>query len=242
MLPIDAPDKHGNGGLLKEVFYWKTFLYLQVSNWFINARVRLWKPMVEEMYLEEQREAEEAAMSERRAREQVSMNNSSFEAQYEGCRDRSGLLNDVTRNGQSSACMPKEFSVTDQDGEPDTQGGQGPAGMCLENTVEMHSRLLVVQHHLNGGMADTYNQEGREPKKHRNDGYDPSSAPTTSTGVSLTLGLQNCEANLMSALGSSSMLSKYQMELDNQSNVQLNTRADQFNDRLAGQVIENRRF
>ncbi|KAL6501722.1 hypothetical protein OROGR_026855 [Orobanche gracilis] len=27
-----------------------------VSNWFINARVRLWKPMVEEMYLEEQKE------------------------------------------------------------------------------------------------------------------------------------------------------------------------------------------
>lgn len=25
----------------------------QVSNWFINARVRLWKPMVEEMYTEE---------------------------------------------------------------------------------------------------------------------------------------------------------------------------------------------
>jgi hypothetical protein len=25
----------------------------QVSNWFINARVRLWKPMVEEMYVEE---------------------------------------------------------------------------------------------------------------------------------------------------------------------------------------------
>ncbi|KAJ0911245.1 putative transcription factor Homeodomain-TALE-KNOX family [Helianthus annuus] len=24
----------------------------QVSNWFINARVRLWKPMIEEMYLE----------------------------------------------------------------------------------------------------------------------------------------------------------------------------------------------
>lgn len=24
----------------------------QVSNWFINARVRLWKPMIEEMYTE----------------------------------------------------------------------------------------------------------------------------------------------------------------------------------------------
>ncbi|KAK1321621.1 hypothetical protein QJS10_CPA03g02007 [Acorus calamus] len=28
----------------------------QVSNWFINARVRLWKPMVEEMYMEETKE------------------------------------------------------------------------------------------------------------------------------------------------------------------------------------------
>ncbi|XP_049361478.1 homeobox protein BEL1 homolog [Solanum verrucosum] len=31
----------------------------QVSNWFINARVRLWKPMVEEMYIEETKEEEE---------------------------------------------------------------------------------------------------------------------------------------------------------------------------------------
>ncbi|XP_027342688.1 BEL1-like homeodomain protein 1 [Abrus precatorius] len=32
----------------------------QVSNWFINARVRLWKPMVEEMYMEEMKEHEQA--------------------------------------------------------------------------------------------------------------------------------------------------------------------------------------
>lgn len=31
---------------------------MQVSNWFINARVRLWKPMVEEMYLEETKQQE----------------------------------------------------------------------------------------------------------------------------------------------------------------------------------------
>ncbi|OIV92280.1 hypothetical protein TanjilG_00298 [Lupinus angustifolius] len=31
----------------------------QVSNWFINARVRLWKPMVEEMYMEEMKENEQ---------------------------------------------------------------------------------------------------------------------------------------------------------------------------------------
>uniref|UniRef100_A0A0A9HFM2 Homeobox domain-containing protein n=1 Tax=Arundo donax TaxID=35708 RepID=A0A0A9HFM2_ARUDO len=33
----------------------------QVSNWFINARVRLWKPMVEEMYVEEMKGPQEGA-------------------------------------------------------------------------------------------------------------------------------------------------------------------------------------
>ncbi|XP_061374443.1 BEL1-like homeodomain protein 4 [Gastrolobium bilobum] len=37
----------------------------QVSNWFINARVRLWKPMVEEMYQQELKEAECAEERER---------------------------------------------------------------------------------------------------------------------------------------------------------------------------------
>lgn len=36
----------------------------QVSNWFINARVRLWKPMVEEMYLEETKEHENMGSSD----------------------------------------------------------------------------------------------------------------------------------------------------------------------------------
>ncbi|KAJ1257559.1 hypothetical protein BS78_10G005400 [Paspalum vaginatum] len=33
----------------------------QVSNWFINARVRLWKPMIEDMYMEEEKQQSEAA-------------------------------------------------------------------------------------------------------------------------------------------------------------------------------------
>lgn len=37
----------------------------QVSNWFINARVRLWKPMVEEMYKEEMKENENSNNSEK---------------------------------------------------------------------------------------------------------------------------------------------------------------------------------
>ncbi|KAF4346978.1 hypothetical protein G4B88_002192, partial [Cannabis sativa] len=35
------------------------FLHPYVSNWFINARVRLWKPMVEEMYIEETKSHED---------------------------------------------------------------------------------------------------------------------------------------------------------------------------------------
>ncbi|KAL5747536.1 hypothetical protein ACOSP7_024539 [Xanthoceras sorbifolium] len=35
----------------------------QVSNWFINARVRLWKPMVEEMYIEETKEQDNTMAS-----------------------------------------------------------------------------------------------------------------------------------------------------------------------------------
>ncbi|KAL4310924.1 hypothetical protein GQ457_01G014770 [Hibiscus cannabinus] len=37
----------------------------QVSNWFINARVRLWKPMVEDMYLEEIKEQEQNGSEEK---------------------------------------------------------------------------------------------------------------------------------------------------------------------------------
>ncbi|KAL2333660.1 hypothetical protein Fmac_014873 [Flemingia macrophylla] len=47
----------------------------QVSNWFINARVRLWKPMVEDMYQQELKEAEGEEEEEERERNQSSNNN-----------------------------------------------------------------------------------------------------------------------------------------------------------------------
>ncbi|KAI4369127.1 hypothetical protein MLD38_017611 [Melastoma candidum] len=37
----------------------------QVSNWFINARVRLWKPMVEEMYMEEVNDQEQNGVDDK---------------------------------------------------------------------------------------------------------------------------------------------------------------------------------
>ncbi|XP_022775262.1 BEL1-like homeodomain protein 2 [Durio zibethinus] len=50
----------------------------QVSNWFINARVRLWKPMVEDMY---QQETKEEAENNERERNPNNSNNSSNNAQ-----------------------------------------------------------------------------------------------------------------------------------------------------------------
>ncbi|KAG6775811.1 hypothetical protein POTOM_019307 [Populus tomentosa] len=47
----------------------------QVSNWFINARVRLWKPMVEEMYQQEAKDEEPGA--EDRERKPTSSNSNS---------------------------------------------------------------------------------------------------------------------------------------------------------------------
>ncbi|XP_058087393.1 BEL1-like homeodomain protein 1 [Magnolia sinica] len=43
----------------------------QVSNWFINARVRLWKPMVEEMYLEETKELEQNGSDEKTSKSEI---------------------------------------------------------------------------------------------------------------------------------------------------------------------------
>ncbi|XP_039018771.1 homeobox protein ATH1-like isoform X2 [Hibiscus syriacus] len=50
----------------------------QVSNWFINARVRLWKPMIEEMYLEMNRRKarqNEEGTNSRNPQSQISINN-----------------------------------------------------------------------------------------------------------------------------------------------------------------------
>ncbi|KAG6501897.1 homeobox protein ATH1-like isoform X1 [Zingiber officinale] len=44
----------------------------QVSNWFINARVRLWKPMIEDMYVELNKKKTDEALDGERRRFQVS--------------------------------------------------------------------------------------------------------------------------------------------------------------------------
>ncbi|CAN1224941.1 BEL1-like homeodomain protein 2 [Linum grandiflorum] len=49
----------------------------QVSNWFINARVRLWKPMIEDMYQQEAKEADDDTSQDNREHEQAVQQTSS---------------------------------------------------------------------------------------------------------------------------------------------------------------------
>ncbi|CAL4928756.1 unnamed protein product [Urochloa decumbens] len=52
----------------------------QVSNWFINARVRLWKPMVEEMYVEEMKDGQDDGSGGSGGQQSINPNPSSSHA------------------------------------------------------------------------------------------------------------------------------------------------------------------
>nr|VDD35584.1 unnamed protein product [Brassica oleracea] len=53
MLARQTGLSRGQSFLSSRWFFFFVFIFHVVSNWFINARVRLWKPMVEEIYKEE---------------------------------------------------------------------------------------------------------------------------------------------------------------------------------------------
>ncbi|KAL3347348.1 hypothetical protein AABB24_021163 [Solanum stoloniferum] len=61
----------------------------QVSNWFINARVRLWKPMVEEMYLEEIKEHEQNGLGQEKTSKLGEQNDDSTTSRSIATQDKS---------------------------------------------------------------------------------------------------------------------------------------------------------
>ena len=65
---------------LSNILFVILFRCYQVSNWFINARVRLWKPMIEEMYLElgKRNGGEDGAEEECRSHETTKVRESSW--------------------------------------------------------------------------------------------------------------------------------------------------------------------
>ncbi|CAH9133119.1 unnamed protein product [Cuscuta epithymum] len=73
----------------------------QVSNWFINARVRLWKPMVEEMYTEEMKGQDQQPLN---GKEEINK-----------ATKRNQASKDINAGGGGPAGKPSTNKSTDQD-------------------------------------------------------------------------------------------------------------------------------
>lgn len=94
----------------------------QVSNWFINARVRLWKPMVEEMYQKEAKEGEEEVEEEDLQSDE--RKNVSSRNQYQSSTNAGSLAQTVAPNSTATVkngsqinaldCDPSGFAINTQ--------------------------------------------------------------------------------------------------------------------------------
>ncbi|KAI3688034.1 hypothetical protein L1987_81740 [Smallanthus sonchifolius] len=120
----------------------------QVSNWFINARVRLWKPMVEEMYLEEIKDQQQNGAEDDKTDE-----NSSSKPEKTPSPENSNRVFRPTKQEKSFHPPPPMTISTSVSTSPTAAGinFQNPSGFSVAGTLEM------------GGIAQF------SPKKPRNE-------------------------------------------------------------------------
>uniref|UniRef100_A0A0E0BD43 Homeobox domain-containing protein n=1 Tax=Oryza glumipatula TaxID=40148 RepID=A0A0E0BD43_9ORYZ len=144
----------------------------QVANWFINARVRLWKPMVEEMYAEEMKDEEGSGQSTQASNPQ-NPNPSSYTSEVRGGggggEDRGEQKPSRAQLLHDAGSLASVVSI-----------GHGGAG-----------RTMVDHHHhqsLNFGMMDQLDFDAYEAAG-GGQGFGAGG------GVSLTLGLQQQHAD-----------------------------------------------
>ncbi|KAK0604853.1 hypothetical protein LWI29_020183 [Acer saccharum] len=180
----------------------------QVSNWFINARVRLWKPMVEEMYLEEVKEQDQNGNSEESGSKSTDHNKSlrmkkvkAFEA------EKSTNQQNASPNQVSNSITISTSTMTNIGGALQTQqtgfnliGSSELEGVVLTSpkkprctnspssgilAIDMDMKQSTNDHHHGGGGFGAYTMGGRfNPDDHNQ------LAPRFhGNGVSLTLGL-----------------------------------------------------
>lgn len=154
----------------------------QVSNWFINARVRLWKPMVEEMYKEEADDGKidsnsSSEIAPRLAtkdskiedREELHQNAASEVEQYKSGQSLESKSNhaDVEMEGASNAETHSQSGMENQTGEP----------------LPAMDNCTLFQ--------DAFVQSNNRPSQFGSFG----NGNVLSNGVSLTLGLQQGEGS-----------------------------------------------
>ncbi|KAE8708474.1 BEL1-like homeodomain protein 3 [Hibiscus syriacus] len=172
----------------------------QVANWFINARVRLWKPMVEEMYKEEFADAEMDS-------------NSSSENAIKATKGDTMASGDrgeeVQQSGSSSAmegCNTRQLVDSNAGHLPyvvDMTGSINGAGLQNIMREEADTMLLKLREEQRPNIDDSSLLPDAISHPDGDNGQFIAAATAyhmsglgsfgNGTGVSLTLGLQHCE-------------------------------------------------
>ncbi|KAK8279567.1 hypothetical protein V6Z11_D09G120000 [Gossypium hirsutum] len=134
----------------------------QVSNWFINARVRLWKPMVEEMYLEEVKEQERNG-SEVKANKSVQKESESSSSAHQ--ENVSFMMNQVKAQSQP------EKSINQQQNMPPTEFSNSTMGGSFLPQTATAFNLI--------GSCDLDGAAQRSPKKPRSSVNELQNSPSS---------------------------------------------------------------
>ncbi|GMN55733.1 hypothetical protein TIFTF001_024855 [Ficus carica] len=176
----------------------------QVSNWFINARVRLWKPMVEEMYKEETGDAE---------MDSNSSSENAGKATKGDIRTSEDGGEDLQQQSASSTgtekCSTGQFmeSKTDHVPDVDMAGSIGSASFHnitrREAEADQYGMIMKLREEQRHGMDDcSLFPDTMVQSDGNNERFMAAAAAYHmselgrfggGSGVSLTLGLQHCD-------------------------------------------------
>ncbi|KAL2544169.1 homeobox protein BEL1-like protein [Forsythia ovata] len=168
----------------------------QVSNWFINARVRLWKPMVEQMYLEEQKEKEDmndstTNLDENGDHQQNSSRNVDQKPNHDQLlRIDSECLSSIVNNPEKTDGKKSKTLQNDQH-----QHQHHSFGRVGDSFGAMELDFSSYHHHSSGGAAHNYAGSG--------------GAGGGGGGVSLTLGLHHASVGVSLAFSPASQNSLF---------------------------------
>ncbi|CAL9021886.1 unnamed protein product [Prunus brigantina] len=173
----------------------------QVSNWFINARVRLWKPMVEEMYKEEAGDAEMDSNSSSENAPQTKK--SDMRTTEDGVEDMQPSASSTC----TERCSTGQFMDSKSDHFHDVEMAGSTGSASFQNgtrrEAEAQYGLVKLREGQRAGMDDcslfsdpnVHSDRSSERFMEAADAYHMPELGRfgSGSGVSLTLGLQHCD-------------------------------------------------
>ncbi|TKY75425.1 BEL homeodomain protein 6 [Spatholobus suberectus] len=174
----------------------------QVSNWFINARVRLWKPMIEEMYKQEICDADMDSSSSSENVSKVTKND--VKTSNDMGDDSQHRQSPIVANTNHSGAQPKDLRY-DQVLDTEIVASTGLASLISGgHEAETEHRPVKQSEEQRPNLDDCglFPNDTVVQSDGANDGF-VAVGPTcqmsesgrfkSASGVSLTLGLQHCE-------------------------------------------------